>query len=545
MGARRRCARPASLGASDRKPRTSSEASAQGESPSTEAETQASGQASTGNRPSIVCVYIPALPLQLLLQQHPTWRDRPTAVVDHDSPQGRLLWVSERARRRRILPGMRWASALALDQELVAGTVSEAAIQDTVEDLTERLLHASPDVEPAADEPGVFWLSSRGLERLAPCLESWCGGIQASLERAGFRALGVVAGFTRFGVYAIARVKRGVTVLKSSAQERELVHHVPLRRLGIEPDLRDALTRLGVDTVGQFLRLPAAGLAERFGRDAYRLHRLALGDGAQPLDRATLEEPLVRAFDLEQPDGDRNRLTFLIKQLLDPMLAELAARGEALCELTLELRIENGQQIHEEIRPARPTLDGGQLMELLRLRLESVVLPARVDEVRLDVEGAAAEEEQLQLFRINPHRDLAAAERALARLRAELGDAAVARARAADRHLPEGAFLWEPLRRLGFPSPDEVSEPRLIRRILARPRALPPKPHHLRDDGWLIRGAGHGAVTRLIGPYVLAGGWWAGGVERHYHFAETRTGELLWVYLDRARERWYLQGGVE
>jgi protein ImuB len=503
------------------------------------------GQRVAGSRPQIVCVHIPALPLQLLLQRHPTWRDRPTAVVDRDSPQGKLLWVSERARRRRILPGMRWASALALDQELVAGTVSATEIQDTVEDLTERLLHASPDIEPARGEPGVFWLSCRGMERLAPCLESWCGGIEASLERAGFQALGIAAGFTRFGVYAIARVQRGITILESPARERERAHRVPLRRLGIEPDLRDALARLGIDTVGQFLKLPAAGLAERFGQDAYRLHRLALGDDATPLDRATSEEPLARAFDLEQPDGDRNRLLFLIKQLLDPLLAELGTRGEALHALTLELLIETGRRIQETVRPARPTLDGGQLMELLRLRLEGVALPARVDEVRLDVEGATAEEEQLQLFRINPRRDLAAAERALARLRAELGEAAVVRARSADRHLPEGAFLWEPIPHLGLPSPDEAAEPRLIRRILARPRALPPKPHHLRDDGWLIRGAGHGAVTRLIGPYVLAGGWWAGGVERHYHFAETRSGELLWVYFDRARERWFLQGGVE
>ena len=40
-------------------------------------------------------------------------------------------------------------------------------------------------------------------------------------------------------------------------------------------------------------------------------------------------------------------------------------------------------------------------------------------------------------------------------------------------------------------------------------------------------------------------GWWNRPVHREYHFAETQKGELLWVYYDRSRRRWFLQGRVE
>ena len=64
----------------------------------------------------LACVDLPVLPLQLLLRRHPDWRRQPAAVVDRDKAQGTLLWVNEAARQKRILPGMRYATALSPPQ---------------------------------------------------------------------------------------------------------------------------------------------------------------------------------------------------------------------------------------------------------------------------------------------------------------------------------------------------------------------------------------------------------------------------------------------
>jgi protein ImuB len=83
--------------------------------------------------PRWACVNVPALPLQRLLQRHPTWRDAPVAVVTEDRPQGVITWVNGPARRAGIVPGMRYATGLSLAATLRAGVLSPAEIRASVE----------------------------------------------------------------------------------------------------------------------------------------------------------------------------------------------------------------------------------------------------------------------------------------------------------------------------------------------------------------------------------------------------------------------------
>ena len=92
-----------------------------------------------------------------------------------------------------------------------------------------------------------------------------------------------------------------------------------------------------------------------------------------------------------------------------------------------------------------PTLEAAQILDLVRLRLESLKFPAGVIEIELKAEACAATVEQLRLFSEQPKRDFDSANRALARLRAEFGAEAVVQAKLKDGHLPEARFTWEPL----------------------------------------------------------------------------------------------------
>jgi len=85
----------------------------------------------------------------------------------------------------------------------------------------------------------------------------------------------------------------------------------------------------------------------------------------------------------------------------------------------------------------------------------------------------------------------------------------------------------------------------LVRRVAAKPLRLAGGPYHSHEDGWLILGPKHGTIDKLTGPYVFAGGWWNREIQREYYYAETRAGDLLWLYYDRIRRRWFLQGVVE
>jgi protein ImuB len=502
---------------------------------------------------TVACLDLPALPLQLVWRREPALRAHPVVVIDEDRPQGSVLWACERARGAGVLVGQRYAHALSLCGGLRARVVPPEQIAAAIDELRTALHRLSPRVEPG--EPGTFWLDGDGLERVFPDRRgvprgtAWAAAITAAVAALELRGA-VVVGSSRFATYAIARVVRaGTMVLAGPDEERARASAVPLARLEIEPKLREALARLGVTTVGQMVRLPGGGILERFGREAHRLYQLAAGERWDPLvPVAPPEAPDERVL-LDEEDDDIERLVFAMKAPLDRLLDRLAARGRALAALHVELSLKHAvgriELRAECIKPAAPTLDARTLARLVHLRLAGMPPVAPVNAIRVWADDLAATREQLALFAARPRRDLRAADEALARVRAELGDDAVVRAVLRDGHLPEASFGWERLVHVVHAAPAPPRVRPLVRRLLARPQPLPPQARQVRDDGWLLTGLEHGAVLRIKGPYIISGGWWATELHREYHFAELRRGDCLWVYYDRNRRRWFWQGGVE
>jgi protein ImuB len=411
----------------------------------------------------------------------------------------------------------------------------------------------SPEVEISPEEPGVFWLNAAGLSGLFPSLDFWARNIHTALTVRGRRA-SVVVGFRRFAVYALARGREGFLVMATPGEEETALRQVSLAGLAIDPLLRDTLAKLGIQTLGEFLRLPAPAIRRRFGNEAERLQALASGGIHDPLSPVFPVEPVGCLIVPEAPEGNSLRLLFTIQKHLPPLLTRLAERGQALRELEVRFLLEGRQERRDRIRPAEATLDESLILDLLRLRLEGSPLIASVKEIGLTVYGRPAVKQQLRLFVKAHRRDLAAANRALARVRADLGEEAVVRARLTEGHLPEARFAWEPLSDLSEAHPHGRGKPLLVRRLYSQPLSLPvslkvrPRPG---PDQWLIRGLDCGPVIRSWGPYILSGEWWRSSsqddgwpIQRHYYFLETRNGNVLWVYYDGPRRQWFLQGQV-
>ncbi|MGE0549846.1 MAG: DNA polymerase Y family protein [Kofleriaceae bacterium] len=505
----------------------------------------------------VACLDLPALPLQLVWRAEPAWRAHPVVVIDDDRPQGAVLWACERARSAGVMIGQRYAHALSLCSSLRARVVPAETISEAIAEIAAALHLLSPRVEPG--EPGTFWLDGEGLERVFPDPEgarsfgsAWGAGIKRAITELGFRGA-IVIGYSRFATYAIARAmpRGGIAVLPDDAEERTAARAVPLARLEIDPKLRDALSRLGVTTVGQMVRLPGGGILERFGREAYRLYQLAAEERWDPLVPAAPPEAPDERVLFDDDEADVERLVFASKAPIERLLARLAARGRAVTALHLELTLKhavgNVELRADCIKPAAATLDGRALLRLVHLRLTGMPPVAPVNAVRVWADDVLATREQLALFASRPRRDLRAADEALARVRAELGDDAVVRAVVRDGHLPEARFGWQRLVHAVAAQPAAAGKlvMPLIRRVMTKPQSLPPQVRQVRDDGWLLSGLEHGAVVRIAGPYIISGGWWNHELHREYHFAELRRGDCLWVYYDRHRRRWFWQGAVE
>jgi protein ImuB len=109
----------------------------------------------------------------------------------------------------------------------------------------------------------------------------------------------------------------------------------------------------------------------------------------------------------------------------------LASRHQALVALWLSLLIDHGDRLKEPLRPAVPTLDAAQILDLVRLRLESLRLAAGVIEVEptrvLRHQRAAASVRRKLTRDLDANRACSPARRARRR--------SVARAKLTDGHL--------------------------------------------------------------------------------------------------------------
>lgn len=469
----------------------------------------------------LACVDVGALPLQVLLKRRPDWVEQAVAVVDEARPQGVVEWVNQTAYEAGVLPGQRYAAALNLCPGLCAEEVALEEERHAIERFTERLRRFSPVVE--VGERGTFWLDASGLSGLFGSASAWARSIAEDFASVGFIAT-VVVGFTRFGTFAIARNSRGILPLRTPQQEREVCGQVPLARLDLPPRMRDRLAKLKVLTVADFERLPSAGLRRRFGDAAHYLHQRIHDTLYAPLQPAPPMRPPGGRLLVEPPESRADGLLFRLKRLLDALVRTLGAQRQGVAQMFIRFVLDRHAPIDLALKPADATLDAKLLLELLRLRLETLTLRSGVTELGLWAQAVPVDDEQLSLLPQLPRRDQAAAERALARIRAELGDDAVGHFELRDEHLPEACFNFAPIEKLPHPQPCEAP-PRLVRR-LQRPTRFRPQ-----------------AEAELHGPFPVEQQWWAKPIERTYYFHETE-GQIAWVYFDRRKNQWFQQACV-
>lgn len=493
------------------------------------------------------CVHLPELSLQILLRDRPAWRGAPLAIVAEDRPESPLLRLDARARKLGLRPGMRLGAARNLAPSLRAAVVAEARVREVIDDVARALQTFSPRVEPDRGAPGTFFVDPEGLGRIYGGMRAWARTVHEYLRARGFRCA-VVVGFRRDLASAIARTRRDALVLEDAREEEALAGAVPLDRLDIAGDALESLRQLGVDTLGELLALPGGELTTRFGAAVGDLHARCGGSRQIPMTALGWDDPVVATLEIDPPDGDQNRLLFAIKGALHEMSRALERRAESLVAVDLELSLERGGKRVERITTAEPTRDVMLLVDLVRLRLGTVDLEDAVCAVGLRATTVRSVGRQLEIASERPRRDPEAAARAIGRLRAAFGAASVTRARLRDAHLPEARFAWDEASELRFPRDVERREPGaappLVRRILARPRPLPSKSPGAPEEGPGGDPA-TGDIVRLYGPYRVSGGWWVRTIERDYYYGETGTGSLLWLYFDRPRRRWFVQGMVD
>lgn len=148
----------------------------------------------------------------------------------------------------------------------------------------------------------------------------------------------------------------------------------PLALLRLEPEVIDTLDTVGVRTIGQFARLPAGGLGDRFGQGPWKRLQLGLGRVSERLPSAVHRGPLRAAIEFDGPTSQAEAVRLAVQQCVERLARGLLRRRLGTLHVRVTLDRAHAPATRIELRLARATRRAGHLWRLLQPHLERVHL---------------------------------------------------------------------------------------------------------------------------------------------------------------------------
>jgi protein ImuB len=422
----------------------------------------------------------------------------------------------------------------------------------------------------AVAPPDGLFLDLAGVAHLFGGEEDMARRILAFCARAGFTARLAVAG-TAGAAHALARFGGNDLILYPSGGEAEALAPLPLAVLRVGEPVLAAARRLGLETVGDLLKLPRAPLQRRFGKTLLARFDQALGRTAEPIEPVVPDEPPSAILRFAEPIATAEAIGEALGLLMSRLIATLRETGLAARTLALLGERVDGKMERIAIGTARATRDGAHLLRLLGMKIERIEPGFGLDSMRLvagRVEPLAPEQPSLRAKRSNPaalapeaglprrcapRNDESEAHLAtlVDRLAGRLGPSRLYRSTAVESDVPERSVartgpLDETAPWPKWPRPVRLlSPPERVENVVA---LLPDQPP--RRFTW--RGRAY-RVARADGPERIHGEWWKRRAEaeavRDYFQVEDEEGARFWLYRrgDGVDHRtgdlsWYLHG---
>jgi protein ImuB len=496
----------------------------------------------------LACLHVPEFPLAAWYRAEPALRGTAVVVADGEGPRARLVACAPAAAAFGIAPGLSAAQAQAIASAVVVRVASADAARAAHAALADVAYSFSPRVEDGA--PGTVYVDADGLSALFADERALAQAMAQRAAALGLEAQVGIAG-SKIAAELAARDGGGVMVVAPHA-EWQLLAPLSIDRLAPDPQLRATLQRWGVRTLGALAALPASALATRLGPEAAALARRARGEDATPLAPRPLPLDFEESAQLDWGVDALEPFLFVVRGLLDRLIARLEIRGLVCGDLRLSLGLADRGRDERTVTVAAPSNATKPLLTLLRVHLETHPPRAAVESVRLAAVPERLRAAQLDLFRpAGPAPAQLAA--TLARLNALCGDATrVAAPGLADSHRPE-AYAVQPLvtdGRSAQPPPGD-DQRRIALRAIRPPLALEvfcrrDQPDFIRPAVATTPLACSGRVVALAGPWRLHGEWWtAATLHRDYYDAQLTDGGVYRVYFDRQVQRWFLDGSYD
>lgn len=493
------------------------------------------------------------------------WDRLPRALRDGQ----RLRAVSTAAAHHDVHAGMTIAAARGRCATLDVRAWDDVSITREVARTSAAFLSASPQVVPATGMPGTWWIGATGFDAhggeraLAQTLQQmarvWHQGAHVGIADSCVAARAVTWKADGRSLMVDGRPADAECIVPPGC-DAEYLASLPLTRIPMDAEVREALVALGLDTCGALAALSSNDVERRWGAAGLSAWRLAHGiDPRRPVLAAVTPTREAHA-ELAMSATSTEPLFFLVRGALERLMADLVRDGRAAAAMSITLTLDDGRgalpsggmphTVTREVRVPRALARVAPWFERCRALLETWTLTAPVSAVTVRITTVAPLTAEQGDLLAPAWRDPAAAEAALERLRTALGAHGVVRPVARDAYGVEREGRWETnvmgdgRRQTVDTTPSTISHQlstislRLLESpepvaVIAAPRGDP------RAIDWRGRRI---PIARAHGPERLSGAWWTDApFARDYWRCESDELEQEFL-LYRDRAGWKLQG---
>jgi protein ImuB len=454
-------------------------------------------------------------------------------AVSEESRRGWLVYrASGEARQQGVWPGMTVSAASVMCPGLAVERRRPHLEQKRLAEIGDWMLSFSPVV--SVQPPETVLLEVRGSLGLFGGVEGLKASIGRRLDTAGhvYRIAGAPV---PSAAKCLARWGREVVITDKPAL-RSALGDMPIGLLALEPKTAARLERAGMRVLRDLWRLPADGLARRFGAALVReLDRLRGGrPDPQPLHESPLRFSAVLMLDWATDDlaQVKQGVEHLLRQWTDYLHRSARATSGFSIECLPDDRADGVTRV--DIGMRRLSRDRDHLRRLAGERLDRLRLPGPVAGLVLASDRIhPIRERSRQLFETDE--DTAMQWRQSEELLAmRLGGRGLDTLHTVADHRPGLAWGTDE-NGSGSCLPSGGQRPLWL---LDSPRPLP-WPRHWPAEPF----TGRHAPKFLRGPERIETGWWDRRDQRRdYYVVMDSRGRRLWVFRDLRRRQWYLHG---
>jgi protein ImuB len=311
------------------------------------------------------------------------------AVAPSVGAEQRVGEVSGTAQAHGVSAGMALGEALARCPDLVLVPGDPVRVAEAWEASLYALESIGAAVEPA--RPGLAYFDTDGLRGIHGTRERTIAAARAALDR----PVRVGVAPTRFCALAAALAVRSRRALVLDGGEaRRWLAARPIGLLGFREQtamLLEPLTRLGVRTLGELVRLGRPALSDRFGTPGVMAYRLACGEDSR-LQARRAQERLEEAMEVGDASSGE-ALKRVLAVLVDRLLSRSERRGRTLRAVTLSAHLLSGGGWRERVVFRQALEDPERIRLALSPRLQTLPAPAGTLALAIERFGPPASEQ--------------------------------------------------------------------------------------------------------------------------------------------------------